>query len=142
MKLSLLLSVHASILILSGIAFGLYAPLMMGFFDIAERLVDPYSYWQVAAFVRMFGAALFGMGLLLLSVRGALDEFSRVRRREVVSALLIANIMAGVVAVTQGSVWTTPAGWILAGLFIVLILAYGVFLLQKEVDGSPVGSKS
>ena len=80
----------------------------------------------------MFGAALFGFGLLAWSVRGVISQVSPQARRGVLFALFLANLMGAFVSITQQSaVWGTPAGWITTGLFVVLMAAYGYFLSAK-----------
>ena len=125
-----LLSAHAILLIGFGIAFALYAPLMMAFFAVPELLdVDANAYWSLTSFARMFGGALFGFGLLIFSIRGTISQLTPETRRGVVFALFLANLMVAFVAITQqSSVWDTPAGWITTGLFILLTIAYGYFL--------------
>ena len=137
MKLTTLISVHAVISLASGIAFGLYAPLMLAFFAIPQALDnDVLIYWQVTAFARMFGAALFGFGLLLWALRGLLDQLSPKGRRGFIFALLLANLMAFIVALTQQfAVWQSIAGWVQTGLFALLVLAYGYFLVQESRTG-------
>ena len=138
-RLSVLLSAHAVLLIGFGIAFALYGPLMMAFFGVPELLdADAGAYWSLTSFARMFGAALFGFGLLVWSVRAAISQVSPPARRGVLFALFLANLMGAFVSVTQQSaVWGTLAGWIATGLFVVLMAAYGYFLSAK---GNPVGS--
>ena len=126
MKLNLLLSIHALLLLGFGIAFALYGPLMLAFFAIPEMLeIDALTYWHLAAFARMFGAALFGFGLLLFALRGSIQRFSREDQRGIVFSLLLANAMGLMVSLTQQtSVWQTPAGWITSAIFAALLLGY------------------
>ena len=137
MKLNALISFHAALSLASGIAFGLYAPLMLAFFAVPQALEDNVLiYWQVTAFARMFGAALFGFGLLLWALRGLVDKLSPGDRRGLLFALLLTNLMGFIVALTQQfAVWQSLAGWILTGLFALLLLAYGYFLVQESKAG-------
>jgi hypothetical protein len=133
MKLSNLVMVNAVVCIASGIAFSLYAPLMMAFFAVPDALDSPLSYWQVAAFARMFGVAQLGLGLLLLAVRGSLDSISQVSRQGIISALMLANLLGVIVAITQQSaVWQTPAGWITVAIFAAFSIAYIFFLVKNQ----------
>jgi hypothetical protein len=129
-RLAWLLNLHALLSIGLGIAFALYAPLMMAFFAVPELLdADAQAYWSLASFARMFGAALFGFGLLIFSVRAALPQLATETRRGVLFALLLASLMGAIVSITQQSaVWGTPAGWIATGSFVLLSAAYGYFL--------------
>jgi hypothetical protein len=130
MKLSTLIAFNGILFLAFGIAFALYGPLMMAFFDVPELTIDSTTYWHVAAFGRMFGAALFGYGFLLWALHGAVDELGEAKRRSVVMALLLGNLLAAVVSITQqSSIWYNAAGWIASGVFAALTLAYGAFLV-------------
>jgi len=133
MKLANLVMINAVVCIASGIAFSLYAPLMMAFFTVPDALDSPLSYWQVAAFARMFGIAQVGLGLLLLAVRGSLDSIYPATRRGIISAMMLANLLGAIVAITQlFAVWQTPAGWITVTLFTVFFIAYAFFLAKSQ----------
>ena len=134
MKLTLLITINAILFIAFGIAFALYGPLMMAFFAIPEMTgIDVQAYWQMAAFVRMFGAALLGFGLLLWSIRSIIEGVAPEARRGILFALLLAYIIAAIVSITQqSSIWLSPAGWITTGVFVALILAYGYFLFAVK----------
>lgn len=136
MTLKQLLTFHTLIAIGSGIAFGLYGPLMIALFGILETQGDSLTYWYVASFARLFGAALFGFGFLLWSIRPLVEESNDNNpgvRRNILVALLLANLMAFFVALTQQvSVWNSPAGWIACGVFLLLALGYLYFLIQNR----------
>jgi hypothetical protein len=133
MKLNVLIAIHAFLSIAFGIAFALYGPLMMAFYAVPELSgVDAQIYWQIAAFARMFGAALFGFGFLLFALRGFVDEIEAQSRRGLVFALFLANLMAFIVSITQQSaVWSSLAGLVTTGIFTVLMIAYGYFLVKE-----------
>jgi hypothetical protein len=130
MKLSQLFTINAILFIAFGIAFSLYSPLMMNFFAVPElQTIDSSGYWLLASFARMFGAALFGFGLLLWALRGAVDQASPEAKRGLVFALLLAYLLGAIISATQqASIWQGPAGWIATGVFVVFLLAYGYFL--------------
>ena len=70
MKLTHLVTFNALLAAAAGVAFTLYAPIMLALFTVPEVLEGgALDYWSLAAFARLFGAALFGFGLLNL-VRG------------------------------------------------------------------------
>lgn len=127
-----LIKIHAGLLIASGIAFSLYGPLMMAFYAVPELLqINSDLYWQIAAFTRMFGAALFGFGLLLWSLRETFRELSPPSQRGVLAALILANLMGAFISITQQSaIWWTAAGWITSAVFSVLTIAYIVAILR------------
>ena len=119
------IKINALFMLAAGIAFGLYGPLMMAFFAVPELLdANPGAYWQIAAFARMFGAALFGFGLLLWSLRTTFVELSARGQRGLLAALILANLMGAFISITeQSSIWGTPAGWVTTGLYSALMLA-------------------
>lgn len=130
MKLSTLVTVNGILFIAFGIAFALYGPLMMAFFNVPELNIDSTTYWHLAAFARMFGAALFGYGFLLWSLRGAVEAMPGKTRNSVAAALLLGNLLAAVVSLTQqSSIWYNAAGWVTSGVFAALALAYTAMLL-------------
>jgi hypothetical protein len=139
LKLTQLLTVNAVLFLAFGIAFALYGPLMIAMYGILETEGTVSMYWYVASFSRMFGTALFGFGFLLWSVRH-IDEFDpndarqtgHDTRRGIVFALLLANLLGFIVAITQqSSIWGTFIGWITVGMFLLLVLGYGYFLVKK-----------
>jgi hypothetical protein len=127
------LTLNAILFIAFGIAFALYGPLMLAFFGVPEIEENSVMlYWNVASFARMFGAALFGFGFLIWAVRSlvASQIASPEALRGVVFALLLGNLMGAVVAITQqSSVWLSTAGWVTTGIFSLLALGYGYFLV-------------
>ena len=137
MKLSSLIAFNGILFIAFGIAFALYGPLMMAFFDVPELTIDSITYWHLAAFARMFGAALFGYGFLLLALRGAVDELPAAKRRSIKMALLLGNLLAAVVSITQqSSIWYNAAGWVTTGVFAAFTLAYGAMLVSERSKNS------
>lgn len=124
------ISVNAILWIALGIAFGLYGPLMLNLFGVPEvPSQDLLLYWNVAAFARLYGAALFGLGLVLLALRGMVTRASQQDQRGVLFSLIFANIMGAFVAATQSaSIWQSAAGWILMAIYLVFIILYGILL--------------
>jgi hypothetical protein len=135
MKLNTIISIHALLLLGFGIAFALYGPLMLAFFTIPETLeIDALTYWHLAAFARMFGAALFGLGILLFALRSSIQKLDRTNQRGIAFSLLLANAMGLMVSLTQQtSVWQTPAGWISSGIFALLLLAY-IYIIARPAS--------
>lgn len=133
MKSDALFLVNALIFIAVGIAFALYGPLVMAFFSIPDLVEsDVLSYWVTASFVRLFGAALFGLGLLLWAAQQLLPNATAEMRRRAALALLLTNAMLAFVALTQQvAVWQVLAGWVLSGLFLLLLVGYLIVLIQK-----------
>lgn len=116
-----------------GVAFGLYGPLAMAFFEVPELDVTPAVYWHLASFVRMFGAALTGWGFMLWSSSRSIEQVKDEQRRSLVFAQVIACLIASFISLTQQSaIWLTAAGWAISGLFILLTLIYGYFLIFRK----------
>lgn len=139
MRLHLILTINAIMAIGFGIAFGLYGPLMLAMFGVPEAEGSAIMYWHTAAFARIFGAALFGFGFLIWSVRSIVADTrpgspsTSETRRGVVFALLIANGMGLVVAGTQQvAIWNSAAGLIAVMIFTAFLLGYGYLLVKKD----------
>ena len=138
MKLSALITFNGILFIAFGIAFALYGPLMMAFFNVPELSIDSTTYWHLTAFARMFGAALFGYGFLLFALREAISELSAAHQRRIVMALLLSNLLATVVSITQqSSIWYNAAGWVTSGVFALLTLTYGYVLIVNRENVQP-----
>ncbi len=137
MKLSSLLAFNGILFVAFGIAFAVYGPSMMGFFKVPELNIDGITYWHLTAFARMFGAALFGYGFLVWAVSRAVSELSAANIRSLLMALLLGNLLAAIVSLTQqSSFWYNAAGWVTSGIFALLTLAYGVTLVHgRSKDG-------
>ena len=125
-----LVSINAIVWIALGIAFGLYGPLMLNLFGVPEvPSEDLLLYWNVAAFARLYGAALFGLGLILLALRGMIARVSQQDQRGVLFSLVFANIMGAFVAATQSAtIWQAAAGWILMAHYLIFAVLYGLML--------------
>jgi FtsH-binding integral membrane protein len=84
----------------------------------------------------MFGAALFGYGFLLWAVSRAADDFGAANLRSVLMALLLGNLLAAIVAITQqSSRWYNAAGWVTSAIFAGLTLAYAAALISGRTKG-------
>ena len=138
MRATFILRVNAITLIAAGIAFGLYGPLMMAFFAIPEMpAISAAASWQIAAFARMFGAALFGFGLLVLAIQHSYPDLSPASQKRILAALILGHLMGAFIAITeQSSIWWTPAGWITTAVFTVFVLAY-VYAIFKLPSNKP-----
>lgn len=130
MRLKWLISTQGLLLVISGIGFTLYAPLIMAYFQIPQSIEEEvYAYWQIAAFVRLFGVCMLGMGLILWAIHQ--NYASMVNARSIAFSLLLFNLMATVVALTQQmAVWSNLAGWVMTALFAMFSLGYLVVLAR------------
>lgn len=124
------ITLNAVLALAAGIAFALYGPLMLAFFGVPEIPEENVLlYWHVASFARLFGAALFGFGLILWAVRGYAETGPAEGRRGLAFALLLANAMGAFVATTQQfAIWETASGLILMAIFALFTLAYAIVL--------------
>ena len=139
MKPSSLFAFNGILFVAFGIAFAVYGPSMMGLFRIPELNIDGIAYWHVTAFARMFGAALFGYGFLLWAVSRAVDELSAANLRSVLMALLLGNLLAAIVSISQqSSFWYNAAGWVTSLVFAALTLAYGAMLIAGGSKGGNI----
>jgi hypothetical protein len=138
MKLNNLMTFNALLFIALGIAFALYGPLMIAMFGVAQLTQgDALLYWYAVSFARMFGAGLFGFGFLIWAARNFETGEGRAgsveTRRGILFALLLANALGLFVAATQHfSVWQSAGGWFTIGVFLLLILGYGFFMIRSE----------
>jgi hypothetical protein len=132
------MTLNALIFIGLGIAFALYAPLMVALFGVLRFSGGEAGlYWYTASFARLFGTALFGFGFLVMAVRNlgepGPNRISVENRRGIISALLLANIVGLFVTVTQQyTVWTAAGGWVAILVFLLLAIGYGYFLAKPE----------
>lgn len=135
MKLTHLLTFNAILFIAAGIAFALYGPVMINLYGVLDlEGGDAATYWFTASFARLFGAALFGFGFLINAVRPFAEPAAPpAARRNVVFALLLANLMGVFVAGTQQvSVWITPAGIVTILVYAILLLGYAYFIARPN----------
>lgn len=131
MKLSNFVAGNGILFIALGIAFGLYGPLLINLFGVMESGGEAFAYWHVASFARLFGAALFGLGFLLFSIYKPLKsgQIQPQSRRSIVMALLLGNLLALVVTLTQQvSIWGTTTGWIASAVCLALVGGYAYFM--------------
>jgi hypothetical protein len=134
MRLHFWMNINALLYIAIGIAFFLYAPLMLNFYGILESSSTTRTYWFSTSFARLFGAAIFGTGLLIFSIRNLISLLAD--KRSLIFVLILINLVGTVVSITQQvSVWGTLMGWITAALFLVMTCVY-VFLLYRENPSS------
>lgn len=135
MRLPPLLNLNAILALAAGIAFGLYAPLMMNLYGILEAGGDSLSYWHAVSFARLFGAGLFGFGFLTLALRRLLlrAPLDRGAGSSVASAMLLAHLIGFMISITQQvSIWGTLTGWVTTGYFLLLMLAYAIALIKPD----------
>lgn len=136
MNLRYIFTINAIVWMGMGIAFAVYAPLAMALWGIADiPQANVFFYWNVASFIRLYGAALFGAGLLLLSARDMMlsVDTQTNRHRRLASAMALGNVLGLFVSITQQvQVWNRPAGLVLIGIYGLFAFLYGVILLTNR----------
>lgn len=135
MNLKNLLRINAFLFIGAGIAFALYAPLVLGMYGILGAEGDTLLYWYSTSFARMYGAALFGFGFLVWAVSNLPEivQPGSAARRAVILAMILANSLGLFVAVTQQvSIWGSAAGWITTGVYLLLLCGYSILLAVRK----------
>ena len=134
MSLKRWMFINAIVFIAFGIAFALYAPLVAGAFGILKIEGTAEMYWFSVSFARLYGAALFGFGFLVWAVSNLTEGLASgsSARRSVLVAMLLANGMGEIVALTQQvSIWGSLAGWITVGMYAILMTGYIVALVKR-----------
>jgi hypothetical protein len=125
--------INAIVFIAFGIAFALYAPLVAGAFEILNIQGTTEMYWYSVSFARLYGAALFGFGFLIWAVSNLADSLNSApsARRSVLVAMLLANGIGVIVALTQQvSIWGALAGWITVAMYAIFLVGYVVALVR------------
>lgn len=126
--------INAVLFIALGIAFALYAPLMINAYGMLELSgAGGAEYWFTASFARLLGAVLFGYGFLIWAVQDlvARDLLTPDKHQRIVLGMLFGNVVGLFVAVTQQwQVWINFAGWVTIGIFSLLVLSYAYFLIR------------
>lgn len=143
MSIERLTGLTSLVLIVLGVALAGWGPMIAPPFGIpaspAPELTGSASaaWWGLAAFVRLFGAALVGVGAVLWAVRPSVGE---VGRKRFAATMAVVLLLTGLVALLQQiAVWETTAGLALAALFPVLGLVYG--WTAYRIGGDPAGAR-
>jgi hypothetical protein len=126
--------INAIVSIAFGIAFALYAPLVVGAFGILNTQGNSEMYWYSVSFARLYGAALFGSGFLIWAASYTAESLAQApgTRRSVLAALLVANGMGAIVALSQQiTIWGALAGWITVGMYAILMAGYLIPLVKR-----------
>ena len=138
MKLSYLITINSIFLFGLGIAFMIYAPLVMELFNVPDiEEIDSLFYWNVAPFIRLFGASQLGFGLLLLAIRPLVENRSFSSQRGIIFALFLTNVLGLFFASTQlfaSTIWPSIAGWLVTIYYFLFVIAYGFFLFSKKPE--------
>jgi hypothetical protein len=134
LKPNAFLTLHAFIDIAAGIAFALYSPLAVNLLGVPGVTGSADLYWFMVSFARLFGATLFGWGFLILSLRKIVvsQGIDASARQGVLVALLLGNLVSLIVVLTQQiSIWGTTGGWVITGVFFILLASCVYYLIKK-----------
>jgi hypothetical protein len=91
--------------------------------DAVAGAGDPVSltFWFQLAFMRLFGAAVIGLGMVLF---WCASHLSRAQHRSLVRVLSV--VLGGLSLLTLGqqiAIWHSGAGWVLTGALLITALA-------------------
>lgn len=126
MKYRFVMTVAAVAVMLAGLAFGLYGPVLLGVFGIDQPpgFTPPHmSFYRMRSFLFVAGTILFGFGLVTLSARKVADP---IVQRGIAIGHFFAYLAAGLMNLSQQTaLWETPGGWISVAFFFILAVAMG-----------------
>jgi hypothetical protein len=133
MTLNKLTTINAIVAVVLGLIFSFWGPALLPLYG-APRIPIPVasdantiSFWAGMAFIRMFGAALVGFGVLLWFVRYVSDLAIQ---HQIAGALFIASGFMVFITVTQQiALWSTVMGWVTIGVLTLFALGYGYCFL-------------
>mgnify|MGYP001051212937 CR=1 FL=1 len=136
MKYKSLMIIAAVVLLVSGFALSGWGPVLMPLYGASE-IPDPVAsdeaamtVWAGISFLRLFGAALFGVGVVSLFTH----RLSSAEAQKAVSRSLFAA-MVGIFAVAliqQIAIWSTTVGWVTVSLLLLVALGYGYLGLAES----------
>jgi signal transduction histidine kinase len=126
MKYRILMTGAGVAAITIGFAFLGYGPMMAPLFgagEIPKPEGEWLHLWRLYSFVRVFGAVLFGMGIISLLGISITDPAAQ---KHTTLGHFFAYLMACTIALTQQiALWDNTAGWLLCGYFFVFAWAFG-----------------
>jgi len=84
--------------------------------------------WSGVAFVRVFGAVLFGIGATLWA-----SHARNPRPRALHAVLFVSFLFAGLIVwAQQVAIWGNTVGWVLVGVFGALAISTGIALARSD----------
>ena len=119
MKFKHIVLLNSFILFLFGGAFMLRPFDMMALYGVVQ------SGWGVTG---LLAVTLIGFGMVLSSIASNVPEE---RQRIVTIALLLANLLAFAVSLSQQrAIWNTEMGCVTSGLYLAFVLGYGYLVMK------------
>lgn len=119
------ITTHAIFFIVLGLLFTLYSPLVFAWLGFTSLFADSIEYWLTVSFARLFGAALCGWGMVILTYQrnlSSLQDYSPNQQRMLVTIILADGLLAFVSSIQAASVWGTSRGWLISAIFFLLAL--------------------
>ncbi|GAB4469840.1 MAG: hypothetical protein Kow0088_02210 [Anaerolineales bacterium] len=126
------LVIHSAVLVLAGLMFLLYSPLVIAWLGLSQFIQDSQGYWAMVSFARMFGVALVAWGATLLISPQAWQKSELVARllRKLLLTVMVGDFLAAFSAAIQAaSVWGIASSWLISLGFGILGVISLVFLL-------------
>jgi MFS family permease len=139
MKLKHLLMLNGILAIVAGLFVALAWGVVLRW--VANLTPDwrdvPIEIWVLGSAIRMAGAALFILGMILIAVRRVADKSTR---RALTLGLFIAYSLTTLLALAQQTaIWNSSMGWVIVGVCALLAAGYGYFfgidLMAELVPG-------
>lgn len=127
MKLKHLLTLNGILALLTGLFVALSWGVVLRW--VANLTPDwdnvTMEIWVLGSAIRMVGAALFLIGVILVAVRRVTDKATR---RELTIGLFIAYSLTVLLALAQQTaIWESAMGWVIVGTCALLAAGYGYF---------------
>ena len=99
---------------------------------------DPASmaFWFQLAFIRLFGTALIGLGVVLLWCQSHLTNPQRNSLVKLLSVVL--GALALMAVGQQVAIWSANGGWVLSGTLLLTATACAVSTMRDDVKGRAV----
>lgn len=123
MNISKWLVFHAAALILAGLIFLLYSPLVIAWLGLTQIVQDSQGYWAMVSFARLFGMALMAWGAMSLTARQiAVQPGAQVANlRNILLILVLGDFLGAFSAAIQAaSVWGNVQSWAISIAFGLL----------------------
>lgn len=121
MKFRTLITVSSILAFITGLACVLIPTQLLANYDVslAPMGIVIYQFW---------GVSLIGIGLLSWCVR---DTNELILQRKLAKVLLVINALNSIIAVRGQYAGANSSGWSTVVLFLILALAFGVFLFAN-----------
>jgi hypothetical protein len=110
------------------------AAFMVRPFDMVALYGVAQNAWGVTG---LLSVTLIGFGIVLSSIAFTIPEE---RQRPVTVALLLANLLAFAISVSQAqAIWNTGMGWVTAGVYLVFVFGYAYLVAKGSTarDAAP-----